>query len=248
MRPTAIKVGDRFGRLTVQAITERWDEKRRRLFIFLCDCGTQIETHSKNIQKGTTRSCGCLKRESAAEMGRLNAPKAHKALTTHGCSRTRARESGFTCWSAMWERCANPNYHHFADYGGRGITVCEQWKDFSRFLQDVGPRPSLKHTLDRYPNNDGNYEPGNVRWALPKEQANNRRVAKPRTLRNHCERGHELAGDNVMARKGTRGRACRECKRLHSANNNKKRQALARATGLTIKQVAAIGIRNLQAH
>ena len=72
----------------------------------------------------------------------------------------------------MVQRCTNPNNHKWPRYGGRGITVCERWRTYENFLADMGPRPAGM-TLDRYPNNDGNYEPGNCRWATPTEQQNN---------------------------------------------------------------------------
>lgn len=83
----------------------------------------------------------------------------------------------FIAWERMQDRCRNKNYHSYHRYGGRGISVCERWRGkdgFLRFLKDVGKAPSPKHTLDRYPDKNGNYEPGNVRWATPKEQAENR--------------------------------------------------------------------------
>lgn len=79
-------------------------------------------------------------------------------------------------WKQMRYRCSRPNHAKFKDYGGRGISVCAEWvADFGAFLAYVGHRPTEGHSLDRYPNNDGNYEPGNVRWATATEQANNRR-------------------------------------------------------------------------
>ena len=86
-----------------------------------------------------------------------------------------SRTPEYLAWNSMRHRCHNPRRKDFANYGGRGIVVCEKWReDFSAFLKDVGKRPSRKHTLDRI-RNDKNYEPGNVRWATRKDQARNRR-------------------------------------------------------------------------
>ncbi len=84
----------------------------------------------------------------------------------------------YRTWYNMKTRCDNPKASKFAQYGGRGVKICERWHDFSNFLADVGERPSLKHTLDRYPDKNGNYEPGNVRWALQSEQCRNRRSSR----------------------------------------------------------------------
>lgn len=82
----------------------------------------------------------------------------------------------YIAWKAMKQRCYDPNFKSFDAYGGRGIKVYRHWKNsFIKFFEDVGRAPSALHSLDRYPNNDGNYEPGNVRWATPKQQNNNRR-------------------------------------------------------------------------
>lgn len=78
-------------------------------------------------------------------------------------------------WCRMIDRCYNPNIPSFSNYGGRGIIVCERWRhDFAAFLADVGPRPSPAHSIDRI-DNDGNYEPGNVRWATKHQQMRNTR-------------------------------------------------------------------------
>jgi len=89
----------------------------------------------------------------------------------HGMCRTRI----YVTWESMKCRCYNPNYVRFKNYGGRGITVCEEWKNnFEKFYEDMGDPPTLQHTLDRK-NNDGGYSKENCKWSTKKEQANNRR-------------------------------------------------------------------------
>jgi hypothetical protein len=92
--------------------------------------------------------------------------------TVHGLHRI----PEFKVWERMRSRCNNPNNTSYSDYGGRGIQVCERWNRFENFYADVGQRPSPKHSIDRFPDNDGNYEPGNVRWATGIEQASNTRA------------------------------------------------------------------------
>lgn len=92
---------------------------------------------------------------------------------THG----RSNSFEYRCWHAMWTRCVNHNAKNFPHYGGRGISVCPRWKSFSNFLADIGEAPTQKHSLDRIAN-DGNYEPGNVRWATRLVQARNARTTR----------------------------------------------------------------------
>lgn len=80
----------------------------------------------------------------------------------------------FNIWSMMKQRCNNPKHTYYYLYGARGVRVCDRWLSFENFVRDMGERPSPKHTIDRYPNKKGNYEPGNVRWALPAEQNKNK--------------------------------------------------------------------------
>lgn len=99
--------------------------------------------------------------------------------TTHGHRKGRLSTITYRSWCSMITRCTNPNFPAYKDYGGAGITICERWLKFEDFLEDMGERPSIHLSLDRYPNNQGNYEPGNVRWATPREQRlNQKRVRK----------------------------------------------------------------------
>jgi hypothetical protein len=89
----------------------------------------------------------------------------------------RKRTPEFISWMNMLQRCTNPKRTDYERYGGRGISVCNEWRDFAAFLKDVGRKPTQQHSLDRVDNN-GNYEPGNVKWASPSEQARNRRSSR----------------------------------------------------------------------
>lgn len=94
---------------------------------------------------------------------------------THGFARRgQKRPREYNCWMHMIGRCTNPNHTRFNHYGAKGITVCHRWREFKNFIEDMGKAPSKSHSIDRYPNNKGNYEPGNVRWATVEQQNSNR--------------------------------------------------------------------------
>lgn len=150
--------GQRFERLMV---ISRAPNSSRTRWHCLCDCGNETTTTGRALQSGNTKSCGCYGREIS------------KRSRRHGMRYT----SIYIIWLSMRTRCNNPKSDSFGRYGGRGIKVCERWDSFENFYADMGDRPSPSHSLDRIDNN-GNYEPSNVRWATNEEQMNNRRATK----------------------------------------------------------------------
>lgn len=156
--------GGRFGRLLVidtAPVSHKPVRWRCR-----CDCGNEKIVVAGELTRGRVRSCGCLQRETLA---RANRKHGHVG-SGHGTPEWNA-------WSCMRKRCTNPRHKFYRLYGGRGITICERWKDFMTFFADMGRRPSPRHSLDRI-DNDGNYEPSNCRWATKAEQVRNSRAAK----------------------------------------------------------------------
>ena len=159
--------GQRFGRLTVLSRSINNTHRHSR-WLCLCECGTEKIVAIGHLRTGGVKSCGCLRREVVTN-----------TKTKHGG----AYSSEYTSWAGMFQRCTNPKNQDYADYGGRGIQVWKAWKDFRNFLKDVGPKPSPKLSLDRI-NNEGNYEPGNVRWATQAQQVRNSRKRRRKSSSN----------------------------------------------------------------
>jgi hypothetical protein len=155
--------GRRFNRWTVLSCAGRSRGKSGNLiWLCRCDCGTIREVAGNNLPNGASKSCGCHNEE------------ARRSRITHGLTRRgKPKPLEYSSWSSMIQRCTKPTNTKWHNYGGRGIRVCDRWRNsFEAFLEGMGPRPSPSHSIDRI-DNDSNYEPGNCRWATPKEQRAN---------------------------------------------------------------------------
>lgn len=156
--------GVKTGRLTVLRKVEKHEQRGDKIWECVCDCGNLTLASVYQILSGTYKSCGCLRKEDNI-----------KGQTKHGYGGRINRKPEYSVWNAMIQRCYNINHDQFHDYGGRGISVCIEWLLFDNFIMDMGDRPTNKHTPDRFPNNDGNYEKSNCRWATWAEQVRGKR-------------------------------------------------------------------------
>jgi hypothetical protein len=170
-RPPIDLIGRKFGRWTVLAIHPKRVRYGRHgqavsvLWRCRCDCGTERLVFGCNLRHGLSKSCGCLKRE-----------KTRQRNTKHGHACKGKVSRAYTRWLSMLQRCFDPNHAGYRYYGARGITVCHRWFKFENFYADMGdPPPGL--SIDRIDVN-GNYEPGNCRWATASEQVRNQRPRK----------------------------------------------------------------------
>lgn len=154
--------GNRFGRLTVLSF-DSFAVNHNGKWLCVCDCGKNKIVYSNNLRRGLSLSCGCLNKERTSQ-----------SSMTHGQSKPKQWTPEYSIWAGMIQRCTNACARNYADYQGRGIAVCDRWRSFENFFSDMGKRPTENHSLDRI-NNDGNYEPGNCRWATRLQQAQNKR-------------------------------------------------------------------------
>lgn len=152
-------IGKKYGKLLVVRQVEPSKSGHTR-YLCKCDCGVEKIFQAQNIRTGKSESCGCERAKQLSERNSIT-------KRTHCMSKS----AEYKIWSGMLIRCAtdHPKYHR---HHGRGIKVCQRWRRFENFIADMGPRPSRFHSIDRI-DNDGNYEPGNCRWATAKEQSAN---------------------------------------------------------------------------
>ena len=170
----------KFGRLTVLSDTGKRDKRGCIIWLCKCDCGEIMEVPGYRLKSGHTRSCGCLKRERMCEI-----------YTIHGDSPRNGRTRLCNIWYGIRQRCLNPKQKRYKHYGGKGIKICDEWKDsymaFKLWALTNGYRDDL--TIDRI-NNDGNYCPENCRWISLSENVRNSNFNRKKVNKNLVPRAN----------------------------------------------------------
>ena len=170
--------GNRYGRLTVLGYA--YTKEKKAYWTCQCDCGSVVIKQSALIRYGHTRSCGCLHKDQLSEMSRRYNIIAPRRL--------------YQVWHGMLDRCENEKARYFYNYGGRGISICDEWHDYEKFASwALSNGYSDELTIERIDNN-GNYSPNNCKWATKKEQENNKRTnhfvtmdGETKTISQWCE-------------------------------------------------------------
>ena len=174
--------GKVFTRLTVIGFGGRVNKSS--YWVCECECNNIVNVRAGHLKSGATTSCGCKRMDSN---------------TKHGHTTRIADSPTYKSWENMVQRCSNPKTCGYENYGGRGIKVCDRWKKFENFLTDMGVRPEGK-TLDRYPDNDGDYCQDNCRWATRKEQNSNKRNNHLLTFNGETKTVTQWASDLGVSR------------------------------------------------
>jgi hypothetical protein len=175
MKQPHLEIDKRYGRGTVIKCLENPLVRKHR-WLLRCECGKTYEGSADNILRNKVTQCHSCVIRVRAKTQSITLTQVLHARPEHA----NVKHSLYRIWAQMIQRCENPNNAWYHCYGARGIKVCEIWRnsfiEYAKYVDSVlGPRPSLDHSLDREAN-EGNYEPGNLRWATAKEQANNRRT------------------------------------------------------------------------
>lgn len=232
-------IGRKVGLLSVIAFTGSREHNgvMRRFWLCRCDCGNEREYYSSCLTSGNLSSCGCIPKGPPLKHGRSKSPE-------------------YRVWIGMRNRCHDKKNSRYADYGGRGIGVCARWASFENFFEDMGERPTDDHSIDRVDNN-GNYEPGNCRWATRSVQQHNKRrmfIPTPPTGDDHWtrkdpERARAIGRRNIVNAHGSGERnnnakvnreKAEDIRRVHAANPSMPWSELGAMFGIKREQTRKI--------